>query len=126
MPAPSEPVLPSGWSSLNEIPASGSVADCAARFCEIFGAARRTSPRTGFFTSWGTTSGEAEAVLPTAVPPFKELETPRASRVATDGEFAEAEVGRFLPSLVGAFEFLAAGFVGEATAFSWAGSMVPI
>src|SRR5215831_1235296 len=116
MPAPSKPAFASGWSSLKDTAASGSAAACVARFCEIFGAARCTSPRDGFFTSWGTTSVEAEAASPAALSAFKELEATCGLRAATVVELAEAELRRFLPSLMGAFE-LAAGLLGEATSF---------
>src|SRR5215467_3211271 len=111
MPAPSEPAFSSGWPSLKETAASGSAAACTGRFCEILGAARWTSPRAGFFTSWGTTSGEGEAALPAALSAFKELEATCGLRAATVVELAEAELRRFLPSLMGTFELAAAGLL---------------
>src|SRR5205814_5674491 len=103
-PAPSESALASGWSSFKEIPASGSALPWTVRLCAIFGVAKWTSPRTGFFSCTGSTSGVVEVARLTTFPPFNEFTPACELCAATAVEPAGAAPEGLLAELLCAYE----------------------
>src|SRR5712691_2994622 len=114
----------SGCPSFRVSPESASTAFCGLWWRITLGAAKRTSPRVGFFTGSGVGAGWEETALATAVPPLAGFDEGCALRAGVVDKLAGAIVAGFAAGLFWATVLVCTGELFCAAGFTRAEGLV--